>query len=231
MTDTIISCLSAVASLIVFCAIYMFVMTKPLPYFLLSPSYKKHLHTDTGIGKYKFPEGRGVVYKPDTKYRKYLKKYLLYVYGDHKYIKCQLSENVVSIRYEVAVYNSADKLIKILDLAENIEIKGETRSIKLPSNAAYVCLVLKTINEKEYFSTLQYMSLAKICAFSVLTIAMTVACGLLMRTALLSIATLLDFNWHINLGVNIAESSIIGVLMILLYLTIRKKQIFGEKND
>ncbi len=231
MTDAIISCLSAVASLIAFCAIYVFVMTKPLTYFLLSPSYKKHLPTDTGIGKYKFPEGRGIVYEPDTKYRKYLKKYSIFTYGDRKYIKCQLSENVVSIRYEVAVYNSADKLIKILDLAENIEIKGETKAIQLPNDASYVCLVLKTINEKEYFSTLQYTSLVKICTFSVLTIAMTVACGLLMRTAILSIATLLDFNWYISLVVNIAESSIIGVLVVLLYLAIRKKQIFGEEND
>ncbi len=231
MTDAIISCLSAVTALIVFCAIYVFVMTKPLTYFLLSPSYKKHPPTDTGISKYKFPEGRGIVCEPDTKYRKYLKKYLLFTYGDRKYIKCQLSEDVVSIRYEVAVYNSADKLIKILALAENIEIKGETRDIQLPSDASYVCLVLKAINEKEYFSTLQYTSLIKICTFSVLTIAMTVACGLLMRTAISSIAKLFNLNWYISLGVNIAESSVIGILVVLLYLTIRKKQIFGEEND
>ncbi len=231
MTDAIINCFSAVASLIAFCTIYVFVMTKTLPYFLLSPSYKKHLlPTDTGIGKYKFPEGRGVVYEPDTKYRKYLKKYLLFAYGDRKYIKCKLSEDVVSIKYEVAVYNNEDKLIKILDLAENIEIKGETKSVQLPSNASYVFLVLKTINKKEYFSTLQYTSWVKICTFSVLTIAMTVACGLLIRTAILSIAALLDFNWYISLGVNIAESSMIGILVVLLFLAIRKEQIFGEEQ-
>ncbi len=229
MTDAIINCFSAIASLIAFCAIYVFVLTKPLPYFLLSPNYKTHLPTDTGIGKYKFPEGRGIVYEPNTKYRKYIKKYSLFAYEDNKYIKCQLSEDVVSIRYEVVVYNSADKPVKILDLSENIEIKGETRAVQLPNDAARVCLVLKAVNEKEHFSTLQYTSWVKICAFTVLTIAMTVACGLLIRTAILSVATLLDLSWYIGVGVNIAGSLIIGALVVLLFLAVRKKQIFGEK--
>ena len=229
MTDAIMNCFSAVASFIAFCMLSVFAMAKPMPYFLLSPSYKKHTPTDVGIGKYKFPEGRGVVCEPDEEYKDYLKKYALFVYRNRKYIKCNLSDDVVSLRYEVAVYNSQDKLIQTLDLAENVETRGETKPIRLPNHTAYVSVVLKSVNEQERFSTLRYMSFAKLCAFSVLTLLMTVACGLLARTAILSISELLDLEWDIGFGVNLVLSTIIGAFVAFLYLVIHKNDFWVKK--
>ena len=229
MTTAILNAFSCVVALIACAVIYVFVVAKQLPFFLLTPSYKKHTPVDRGIHKYKFPEGRGVVCQPDEKYKDYLKKYIIFVYKNRKYIKCKLSDEVVSIRYQVAVYNNTNKLIKILDLAENINVKGETDTVRLPDEAAYASVVLKTVNEKESFPSLRKVSFVKLSVFAVLTIALTIACGLLARTTVLSIFTLLNLEWHIGLGINLAISSIVGALTVLLFLIIRKKEIFGEK--
>ena len=175
MADAIINCLFAVVSLIAFYVLYIFAIAEFMPRFLLSPSYQKHVPTDKGVGKYKFPEGRGVVCVPDEKYKSYLKEYALFLYKNKKYIKCRLSDETVSIRYEVAVYNYKNRLIRVIDLAENIEVKGESKTVRLPDNTAYVSVILKAVNEQKRFSTLRHTSFAKICTFSVLTVAMTVA--------------------------------------------------------
>ncbi len=224
------NCISAVISFIAFGMIYVFAITKPMPYFLLSPSYKKPItgHNKV-IGKYKFPEGKGIVFEPCDEYKGYLEKYMLFVYKKRKYIKCRLSGDVVSLRYEVAVYNEKDKLIKVFELGENVIEKKETQSILLPDNTAYVSVVLRSVNEKENFSTLRSTSIVKICIFSVLTVAMTVACGLLTRTAILSVSALFDSQLYIGLGANLISSSIVGALVAFLCLVIHKKQVFGEK--
>jgi len=230
LTDTIMNCFSAVVSLIAFSVLYVFVMAWVAPYFLLTPSYKRPLSKDTGIQKYKFPEGRGIVCKPNAIYRKYLKKYVVFLYQNHKYLKCKLSEDVVSIRYEVAVYNNDNKLIKILDLEQNLETKGETDSVLLPDNTAYVNVILKAINEKESFFSLKKTSFIKLAIFSSLAIALTIAYGLLARTAVLSLSDLLNLQWDIKVGMNLIISSVVGVLIALCYMAIHKKQIFGKKQ-
>ena len=231
MIEAIIHCLSAVASFVVFCMIYVFCISKPLPHFLLSPSYRKHTPTDEGIGKYKFPEGRGVVYLPDVKYRDYLKKYAVFVYGSRKYIKCKLADDVASVRYEVAAYDRKNKLIKIFELLENVETIGETKSVQLPDNTAYASVVLRSVNEEKSFSTLRYTSISQISIFSILTFVMTVICGLLARAAILSISELFALRVNIGLGTSIISSSIIGALVVLFCLTIRKNKFLVKNND
>lgn len=229
MIDTILNCIASLISLIVFFLIYVFAIAKPLPYFLLSPSYKKHIGSDREVRKYKFPNGRGIVYEPSDDYKSYLEQYILFIYNDQKYIKCKLSGNVTSLRYEIAVYNEKNKLIKVLELAENIIEEKETQIVCLPANTAYVSVVLKSVNEKETFFTLRRTSIVKVCAFSIITITLTMTLGIFTRLAITNVFALLNNPISIALGTNLISSFIVGTLVAYLCLVIYKKQVFGEK--
>lgn len=231
MTSAIMNCFSAVTALIAFCVIYVFTLAKPLPYFLLSANYRNHTPKDREIKKYRFPEGRGVVCSPDEKYVKYFKKYVIFSYKKQKYIKCKLSEDVVSIRYDVLVYDGKNDLIKTLELAQNLTIKGETDAIRLPDDAACVSVILKAVNETEIFSSTKRISFTKICIFTAITVMLTVACGLLTRTAVLNIATLLNLQWQIELWINLITSIMVGALISLWFLSTTKNNSQVKNND
>ena len=231
MIGEIMNCISSAILLIVFCLTYVFLITKPLSYFLLSPSYKKHTATDKEIGKYKFPDGRGIVYEPNDEYKAYLEKYVLFTYKNQKYIKCKLSSNVTSLKYEIAVFNPKGRLIRVLELAESIAQKGSTQTVALPDDTAYARVSLRSVNDREAFPTLRRTSSAKICTFSIIAIAMTIALGIVARMTVTSVFELLNKQVSIDLGANLVLSFVIGALVSFLCLMIHKKQIFGENND
>ena len=227
--DIIMYCISAVIILIVGAGLYVFVISKLLPHFLLVPSYKKHETADRGIAKYNFPNGRSVVYEPEIKYRRFLKKYVLFAYNDKKYIKCKLANDVDSIRYEVAVYNNKNKLVKVIEAAENISKKGETKNVELPADASYASVVLKRVNEEESFDTLRRMSSLNIGIFAAITSALTVAYGLFVRGLILKLAELAELSISVGLSFNVVSSLVVGFSVALLCVLISKKRILGER--
>ena len=215
--------------LIVGAGLYVFVVSKLLPHFLLAKSYKKHETADRGIAKYNFPNGRSVVYEPEIKYRRFLKKYVLFAYNDKKYIKCKLANDVDSIRYEVAVYNNKNKLVKVIEAAENISKKGETKNVELPADASYASVVLKRVNEEESFDTLRRMSSLNIGIFAAITSALTVAYGLFVRGLILKLAELAELSISVGLSFNVVSSLVVGFSVALLCVLISKKRILGER--
>ena len=231
MTDAIMSAFVAVLAFIAFCAIYIFAMVGPMSRFLLSPSYRKHRPTDQGIGKYQFPSGKGLTFQPDEKYRKYLTKYVLFSYGDQKYVTCRLCGDVLSLRYEIVAYDHRGKQIKVLECAENVTSQWQTKSVRVPERTAYVSVILKRVNEQELISTLRRTSFVKLAVFSVLTVAMTAAVGLLARTVTLSISDLFGLPWDLAPGLTLILSTVVGLHVVFLYLLINRKQIFGEDHD
>ena len=230
MTNAIFECLFAVVSLIVFALIYVFATAKAMPHFFLTPSYKKHIPKDRGIGKYHFPEGEGIVFEADPAYQKYLKKFVIFSYNNRKYIKCNTSEEIVSIRYEIVAFNSRGKRIALIEVAENLKQHGVTQAVLLPDNTAYASVVLKTVNEQEHFTTLRRPSILKISVFTLCTIGLTIAMGLLVRTAVLSIFSLLEMQSQIDVWISVLSATLIGALIAFLCVLTCKKQIFGEKQ-
>ena len=91
-------------------------------------------------------------------------------------------------------------------------------------------MVLKSVNDKESFFTLRRTSVAKVCAFSIITVAVTMLLGVLARTTIMSVFALLNSQVFIGLGANLILSFIIGALVAFLCLMIHKKQVFGENN-
>ena len=231
MFDTIMDFVAWAIILNVFASIYVFAVSKLMPHFLFDHDYKKHTIRDRGLKKYTFPEGRSVVYEPDIRYRSFLKKYILFEFNEKKYIKCKLSEDVDSIRYEVALYDNKDRLIKVMEIAENISGNSETKNIELPADTSYASVVLKRVNEGYTFDTLRKISAKRIAIFSAVTAALSVAYGLLVRALLLYIGVVADADpeFTIGLGFNVTSSLIVGVIVILLCVFICRKRIFGDK--
>lgn len=213
----------------VFASVYVFIVSRFMPHFLFDPDCKKMKMVDRGLKKYIFPEGRGVLYEPDMKYRRYINKYLLFEYKGKKYIKCRIADDVDSLRYEVALFDNKNRLIKIVDVAENIVNRCETKSTPIPQNTSYASIVLKKVNETQGFDTLKSFSIKKISIFSLITVAMTVAYGLLIRRLILFVDSSFGGNFAMNIGVNVISSLMIGVLVAFLCISICKKRIFGKE--
>ena len=191
---------------------------------LLSPSYKKRPISDRGIGKYNFPNGRGVVYEPELKYREYLKKYVLFVYKDKKYIKCRLDQSVDSIRYEVVAFDNKNKVIKVLERSENIVSKGKTKNVMLPDNTSYASVVVRCINEEKYFDTLRYFSKSKWAIFAATTGILTLAVGFLTRNAVLHLAELAYADVNLPIAVTLISSLAVAALVIGLATSMYNKK-------
>ena len=213
----------------VFASVYVLLVSRVMPHFLFTPDHKKMKITDRGLKKYTFPEGRGVLYEPDMKYRRYINKYLLFEYKGKKYIKCRISDEVDSMRYEVALFDNKNRLIKVMEMAENIANRGETKSTLIPKNTSYASIVLKKVNEDPSFDSFKHFSIKKTAIFSAITVAMTVVYGLLIRRLITFIDTLNGGNFAMSVELNVISSLIVGVLAALLCISICKKRILGKE--
>ena len=229
MLDNIMDFIAWAIIINVFASIYVFLVARLLPHFLFTSERKKIPLSDRGLKKYVFPDGRGVVYEPAVKYRGFLKKYLLFEYKGKKYIKCHLSDDVDSLRYEAALYDNQDRLIKVIEIAENITKRCETKSTPIPKEASYACVVLKKVNETEVFDSLKRFSIKKIAIFAAITTAMTVIYGALIRKLLLFIIAYSGGDVSISARFNVVSSIIVGVILVLLCIVIYKKRIFGKE--
>ena len=228
MIDSIMGFIAWAIIINVLASIYVFAVSRFLPHFLFVPRYKSTKITDRGLKKYVFPDGRGVLYEPDIKYRGFIKKYLLFEYKGNKYIKCHLSDRVDSLRYEVALYNNKHRLIKVMEVSENIFKSGETKNTLLPKNTSYASVVINKVNESLSFDTLKSISILRIAVFSVITAAMTVVYGALTRGLIMFVNGFFGGDLAIGIGVNIASSLIVSVMVIALSINICKKRIFGK---
>lgn len=229
MPDMIMDLVAWAIIINAFASIYVFAVSKLLPSFLFAASYKKHGITDRGLKKYTFPNGRGILYEPDIKYRDFLKRYIIFEYNGKKYIKCKLSEKVVSLRYEVAVYNNKDRLIKVIELSENVPNKCETKNVELPKDTSYVSVILKRVNEAYRFDTLRCFSAKRVAIFSAITAAMTVIYGIMIRKLILYVDALLNSDLTISLASNVISSLVVSVIVIILCINICRKRIFGKE--
>ena len=70
---------------------YVFLMSRVYPKVLLTPTWGVGHKGDRGLKKYRYDNGRAVVYEPSFKMRAYVKQYLLSVNDGKKYIKCILN--------------------------------------------------------------------------------------------------------------------------------------------
>lgn len=216
--EQIISIVSSALIVIAASVLYVFLITNVLPYFLLSPRYSKQETKDRGIKKCVFPEGRGVVYEPAVKYRRYIKKYLLFEYKGNKFIKCKLADGVRSIKYDVAVYDVRNRIIKYLELAELVLRTSDTKNVMLPKDASYAMVIVRNANGHELANTEKIKDLSALSRgiFAAATTVLTVAIGLSWRVYIVELMTVLGVDFEISPLLTLIASLTVGVILAAL---------------
>lgn len=184
--------MSAPTQIIIFIfsiVLYVCLVSKILPFFLLKPGYKVDNIGDRGLKKYSFENGRAIAYEPSHQAKKYINQYVLSSNNRDKYIKCRIDKRIFSIRYDVVAFDSSDKVITTVQVSEQISTAGISRAAILPAKTAYVTVVVKEVNgclasdsPKMLFSGIKLASFAASC------IALTVIEYLIIRAGILFFA-------------------------------------------
>lgn len=147
MDELIIGYILEAVLVLIFISLYTYVVGSWLPKYLLKIKYIPGTTTDRGLRKYRFPEGRGVVYEPNPSIRKYVSLYMLFVKDGAKYIKCKLADNVGFFKYAAVVFDNQDKVIDVIKVNDTSS-NGMSKSVMLPTGASYVSFVLYSVNGK-----------------------------------------------------------------------------------
>ena len=189
MIDTIMRTAAQAILLILSFVLYVFIISGPLPKILLNPKYSISEVKDRGLRRFTFDEGRAIAYQPSIHVGKYIKQYILSSNGDEKYIKCKIDERIYSIKLDVVAFNADDKAIGIIQVTEKIQHKGFMRAALLPSDAAYVTLIVKEINGAvtDQKTRLEF-SWVKLAVFAALSAALSAAEALALTSVLRSFA-------------------------------------------
>ena len=174
--------------LLILCGIaYVFLVGGVFPRLILRPRWDINTVRDRGVKKYRFDNGRAVLYEPDQKIRKYVMQYILSENGGKKYVKCKIDPRVLEIKYDVVVYDAKNKAIDTICVEEAIRTSGYTRAAELPIETSYVSLVLREINshaiDKSPFAS---YSLAQVIVHAVCNVAAAVAMALVFRATMLN---------------------------------------------
>lgn len=159
--------------LIMSMVLYVYLFSTVVPKFIMKLRCKVNT-CDRGIRKYKYPDGRCVVYEPEISLRKYVESYALYVRDGYKYITCKTTENVRDMRYEVYAFDTNDKLIDILSVLETVKNRC-TQEVSIPPETSYVRLVIRKVDNEYYskkvvaeYSTFSYCLCATVVAVATL---------------------------------------------------------------
>ena len=150
--------------------LYIYLFSSIIPRCIMRVKITNENTCDRGLKKFKYPNGRCVLYEPELEVRKYISMYTLYTEDGYKYIKCKATDRVSYLRYDVYAFDNRDRLIDIIGVTEAIDEDRYTDAVSLPPNTSYVRLVLRRA-DSEYFSSralVKYSSLSYvICAFVV----------------------------------------------------------------
>lgn len=98
---------------------------------------------DRGLRRFVSPEGYATVYRPSLESCPYLRRYALIRRDGCTFIKCRIHEGIAYIRYDVAAFSSAGKLLDVISVSERVSERGYTRGVRLPRMTAYACVTLR----------------------------------------------------------------------------------------
>ena len=101
---------------------------------------------DRGLKKFTYPEGRSVVYEPAGFDNRFLKKYMLFVKGEQRYLKCLFAARVRSAYCELFVFDNRNKLIKTVDIFLEPGEDGYAEAITLPDQTSHVSILVLKVN-------------------------------------------------------------------------------------
>lgn len=143
----IISYIAKILMLIVSMVLYVYLFSAIIPRFIMKLSCKKENTRDRGIKKFKYPNGRCVLYEPEFSVRDYISNYALYTENGYKYVKCKISPGISALKYDVYAFDNQNELIDIITVLEVVGDGEFTESVLLPPETSYVRLVLRKADD------------------------------------------------------------------------------------
>ena len=181
--------IQSTATVIIALCLYVYLVASVYPWLTMRLAMRKQwAATDRGIRRVKFPEGRGVIYRPDLKVQRYVPAYALLTTEGKKYIRLQVHPLVNYIRYDVATFDAKGKLLDVQKVAERLTTRGATRAVRLPTATACATVIPRRV-DGEYLSR-EYAvgySTAGTLICSALTLLTTLAVAYLIHGELTSL--------------------------------------------
>ena len=153
--------------------LYMVLVAMVLPRFVLKDSYRVKEPTDRGVKRCTFEGKPCIIYSSSKENKPYIKQYILLDEGEHKILKCKASDGVDYLDYDIVVFNRYNQPFEVINVKE--DVVGEvTKSTRLPSDTAYVRLVIRQANRVKLKKPATFgVSGGSIFAFSLLALVLT----------------------------------------------------------
>ncbi|MCQ2428979.1 MAG: hypothetical protein MJ192_01480 [Clostridia bacterium] len=198
--------------------LYLIAVTRTIPRRVLRPVYSAKM-SDRGLRRCLLPEGRAVVYEPGCRRAPSIRQYVIIVSSGtgHKMMKCLTDGQTDQIGYDVAVFDTDDRLTDILRVDEYLNRASWTQAVILPPETNYVSVIQRTrdgarISDEPIFASAAAGRVAAVA----LTVVLTAALAALMRLSLSEIfgavhlaGQVMPVSW----GVTCLTGALIGALL------------------
>jgi hypothetical protein len=205
----------AILFALVLTVIYVYLIASVYPWLTLHPAWRKRKpFTDRGLLRVKFPGGRGVVYEPDPRVRRYVPKYALFTSEGKKYIRLRVDQRVNYIRYDVVTFDRRGRLLDVLEVSERLTSAGSPRAVRLPTATAYASVIPRKI-DGEYTGKDMAVGYSPIgiAVYTALTVLTTVFIAFLIRNEIPNLLFYGDnFITYHNAGSTLALSILLGAV-------------------
>ncbi len=216
MTDLFI--LLAILLALVMTVIYVYLVASVYPWLTMHLAWrKKKPYTERGLLRVRFPEGRGIVYQPDPRVRRYVPEYALFTFEEKKYIRLRVDKRVNYIRYDVVTFDRRGRLLDVQEVSERLASAGSTRAVRLPAETAYASVIPRQVDGEYTGKEMAVVySPVGIAVYTGLTVLTTVVIAFFIRNELPNLMYYNDsFIAYFNKGVTLILSVLLGAVNAL----------------
>ena len=193
--------------------IYVYLVVSVYPWLTMHPVWRKNrTYSDKGLLRVKFPEGRGVIYRPDLRVCRYVSQYALFTSEGNKYVRLRVDRRVNYIRYDVVTFDRRGRLLDVLEVSERLTSEGSTRAVRLPAATVYACVIPRKV-DGEYVGkgiAVGYSPVG-IGIFMGLTVLTTVVAGYVLHNELSYILSQMTDRPTVDLGRTLLASVLLGM--------------------
>ena len=223
MLDIILARITDVLICLGSLSVYICLVGIVLPTVMLRPVFLFGTTRDRGIRKYKYPEGRAVVYEPHPSVRGYLSLYTLFVSEGEKYLRCMAANGIRDIKYTVVVFDNAGRVIDSITV-EDTPSDGRMKSVTLPVGASYASVFVNRANGSELPSSRLFApDEAKCRLFLWVVAAMTAVLALIVRHTVVMFLEAFSSPFEVDMLFVIVASFLLGALGAKMAISKRRK--------
>ena len=175
--------------------------------------------SDRGISKRETEDGKHYIYTPSGKAGSYIFSYYLQQGTDGLHLKCKIDESLSYLDYNIVLFNANNKIFRVMNVCEKIEVAGYTQEIVLPPEATYVALHVNYADNEKVDASVFHVPVKKLILFAVLS-ALTIGLQVFWVRGCLALFyhDVFSFSFLFS-NVNILYVALAIVIGIVLYLS------------